>query len=158
MALSLFLFIYSVFLSLVCNFFTSGFVGCQLFCNQFIMFLAFCQSLQYVNVLFVQIEKKRSFDDQFIVVTWPSKSLIKNLETYCCKQQRTFFPELFSVDALMSVCYRQKFPSSQIELKLNSFSDSKARHCKNLNGLTNKICSEILQKVRPVTLIKNIFL
>ena len=52
----------------------------------------------------------------------------------------------------------KKCPSSQIELKLNSFSDSKAGHCKNFSGLTRKICSKTLQKVRPVTLTKNIFL
>ena len=54
--------------------------------------------------------------------------------------------------------YRQKCPSSQIELKLSSFSYSKAGYCQNLSGLTHKICSKILQKARPVTLIKNIFL
>ena len=31
-------------------------------------------------------------------------------------------------------------------------------HCKNLSDLTHKICSQILQKVRPVTSITNIFL
>ena len=40
-----------------------------------------------------------------------------------------------------------------MELKLISFSDSKAEHCKNHSGLTHKICSFV-----PVTLIKNIFL
>ena len=52
----------------------------------------------------------------------------------------------------------KKCLSSQIELKLNSFSYSKAGHCKNLSGLTRKICSKIFLKVRPVTLITNIFL
>ena len=52
----------------------------------------------------------------------------------------------------------KKCRSSQIELKLNSFSYSKAGHCKNLSGLTRKICSKILLKVRPVTSITNIFL
>ena len=91
---------------------------------------------------------------------WPSghQNLLSNiLKSYCCKQQETFSPELLSADALTSVRYRQKCPTSQIEFKLNSFSDSKAGHCKNLSGLTYKICSKILQKVRPVTLIKNIF-
>ena len=52
----------------------------------------------------------------------------------------------------------KKCLSSQIQLKLNSFSYSKAGHCKNLSGLTRKICSKILLEVRPVTLITNIFL
>ena len=51
----------------------------------------------------------------------------------------------------------KKCPSSQIELKLNSFSYSKAGHCKNLSDLTHKICSKILQKVRQ-TSMTNIFL
>ena len=45
-----------------------------------------------------------------------------------------------------------------MELKLNSFSYSKAGQCKNLSDLTHKICFKILQKVRPVTSITNIFL
>ena len=57
----------------------------------------------------------------------------------------------------MSVHYRQKCLSSQIEFKLNRFSESNIRHCKNLGGSTHKICSKFLQKVRPATLIKNIF-
>ena len=52
----------------------------------------------------------------------------------------------------------KKCLSSQIELKLNSFSYSKVGHCKNLSGLTRKICSKILLKVRPVTSKTNIFL
>ena len=64
MAFSLLLFIYSVLLSLVCtyipgvcNFFTSGFVGCWFCCNQFCIFLAF-ELVQCLNLFFVQIEKK----------------------------------------------------------------------------------------------------
>ena len=52
----------------------------------------------------------------------------------------------------------KKYPSSQIEHKLNSFSYIKAGHCKNLSGLTHKISSKILQKVRSVTSVANIFL
>ena len=37
-------------------------------------------------------------------------------------------------------------------------SDSKVGHCENLSGLTHNICSKVLQKVRSVTLIKNLFL
>ena len=58
----------------------------------------------------------------------------------------------------MSDRYHQKCPSSQSALKLNSFSYSKAGHCKNLSDLTHKICFKILQMVRPVTSITNIFL
>ena len=49
-------------------------------------------------------------------------------------------------------------PQQSNRVQLNSFSYSKAAHCKNLSGLTHKICSKILQKVRPVTSITNIFL
>ena len=52
----------------------------------------------------------------------------------------------------------KKCPRSQIELKLNSSSYGKAGHCKNLSDLTHKICFKILQMVKPVTSITNIFL
>ena len=76
---------------------------------------------------------------------WPpghQNLLLKILKSYCCKQLGTFSPELLSVDALMSVHYRQKCLSSQIEFKLNRFSESNTRHCKNLGGSTHKICSK----------------
>ena len=61
------------------------------------------------------------------------------------------------MDALTLVRYRQKCPSIQIELKLKGLSYSKAGHCQNLSGLTHKICSKVLQKVRPATSIKIYF-
>ena len=70
MAFCLFLFIYSILLSLiytyipsVCNFFTSGFVGCQFFCNQFFISLTLVSSIckcvtfsnRKKNILFIYI-------------------------------------------------------------------------------------------------------
>ena len=65
---------------------------------------------------------------------WPRSDqnlLLKILKSYCCKYQGTFSPEVLSA-YVWPLRYRQKCPSSQIELKLNSFSDSKAGHFKNL--------------------------
>ena len=71
---------------------------------------------------------------------------------------REHSPQNFFQKMLWRLCaIAKKSPSCQIELKLNSFSYSKAGHCKNLSGLTHKICSKILQKVGPVISITNIF-
>ena len=72
---------------------------------------------------------------------------------------REHSPQNFFQKMLWRLCaIAKKCPSSQIDLKLNSFTYVKAGHCKNLSGLTHKICSKVLQKVRPVTSIRNIFL
>ena len=42
--------------------------------------------------------------------------------------------------------------------QLNSFSYIKAGYYKNFSGLAHKIYSKVLQRVRPVTSITNIFL
>ena len=92
---------------------------------------------------------------------WPpgyQNLLFKILRSYCCKWRGTFSSDFLSADSLTHVHYQQKCPSSQIKLKLSRFRYSKAGHCKNLSDLKHKICSKILQKFRPVTLIKNVFL
>ena len=66
---------------------------------------------------------------------------------------RTSFSGCFDVCAISPKILQQ---SNRAQIK--QFQLHKAGHCKNLSGLTHKICSKLLQKVRPVTFIKNIFL
>ena len=87
-----------------------------------------------------KIFAKSSFEEQFIVATWPSKSLVGKIVNSRKHSPQNFFKQMPS--RLNAIA--KKYPSSQTGLKLNSFSYSKAGHCKNLSDLKHKICSKIL--------------